>query len=105
MAAVMTFCCKVFDPAFDQLHETAEYAAYARGGEKRAEGLSWMYNFIKAQGERNYGKIYVRFPEAVSMREYLGPSHGPIAEDEAAKRLALQKMSFESPGGSCNPLR
>ena len=81
--------------SFDQLHETAEYAAYARGGEKRAEGLSWLYNFIKAQGERNYGKIYVRFPEAVSMREYLGPSHGPIAADEAAKRLALQKMSFE----------
>jgi glycerol-3-phosphate O-acyltransferase len=81
--------------SFDQLHETAEYAAYARGGEKRPEGLSWMYNFIKAQGERNYGKIYVRFPEAVSMREYLGPSHGDIANDEAAKRLALQKMSFE----------
>ncbi len=81
--------------SFDQLHETAEYAAYARGGEKRPEGLSWMYNFIKAQGERNYGKIYVRFPEAVSMREYLGPSHGEIANDEAAKRLALQKMSFE----------
>ncbi len=81
--------------SFDQLHETAEYAAYARGGEKRPEGLSWMYNFIKAQGERNYGKIYVRFPEAVSMREYLGPSHGQIADDEDAKRLALQKMSFE----------
>ncbi|MGA8328869.1 MAG: glycerol-3-phosphate 1-O-acyltransferase [Mycobacterium sp.] len=81
--------------SFDQLHETAEYAAYARGGEKRAEGFSWLYNFIKAQGERNYGKIYVRFPEAVSMREYLGPAHGPIASDEAAKRLALQKMSFE----------
>ncbi|OBK34059.1 glycerol-3-phosphate acyltransferase [Mycobacterium sp. 1245111.1] len=81
--------------SFDQLHETAEYAAYARGGEKRPEGLSWMYNFIKAQGERNYGKIYVRFPEAVSMREYLGPSHGDMVSDEAAKRLALQKMSFE----------
>src|ERR1700757_193179 len=81
--------------SFDQLHETAEYAQYARGGEKTPEGLWWFYNFIKAQGERNYGKIYVRFPEAVSMREYLGPPHGPIAEDEAAKRLALQKMSFE----------
>ena len=63
--------------SFDQLHETAEYAAYARGGEKTPEGLSWLYNFIKAQGERNYGKIYVRFPEAVSMREYLGEPHGP----------------------------
>ena len=81
--------------SFDQLHETAEYAAYARGGEKTPEGLSWLYNFIKAQGERNYGKIYVRFPEAVSMREYLGEPHGPMTTDEAAKRLALQKMAFE----------
>ena len=81
--------------SFDQLHETAEYAAYARGGEKTPEGLSWLYNFIKAQGERNYGKIYVRFPEAVSMRQYLGPPHGPIAQDKAAKRLAMQKMAIE----------
>ncbi|OBI82289.1 glycerol-3-phosphate 1-O-acyltransferase [Mycobacterium sp. 1245805.9] len=80
---------------FDQLHETAEYAAYARGGEKTPEGIVWLYNFIKAQGERNYGKIYVRFPEAVSMRQYLGPPHGASALDPAAKRLALQKMSFE----------
>jgi len=81
--------------SFDQLHETAEYAAYARGGEKTPESLSWLYNFIKAQGDRNYGKIYVRFPEAVSMREYLGEPHGHMAEDEAAKRLAMQKMAFE----------
>src|SRR6201997_1217125 len=81
--------------SFDQLHETAEYAAYARGGEKTPEGLSWLYNFIKAQGERNYGKIYVRFPEAVPMRECLGEPRGPMPKDEAAKRLALQKMAFE----------
>ncbi len=81
--------------SFDQLHETAEYASYARGGEKAPEGLSWLYNFIKAQGERNYGKIYVRFPEAVSMRQYLGPPDGPIGADHDAKRLAMQKMAFE----------
>jgi glycerol-3-phosphate O-acyltransferase len=81
--------------SFDQLHEIAEYAAYARGAEKKPEGFSWLYNFIKAQGERNYGKIYVRFPEAVSMRQYLGPPGGLMSHDQAAKRLALQKMSFE----------
>ncbi len=81
--------------SFDQLHETAEYAAYARGGEKTPEGVVWLYNFIKAQGERNYGKIYVRFPQAVSMRQYLGAPGGPLAHDPDAKRLALQKMSFE----------
>jgi glycerol-3-phosphate O-acyltransferase len=81
--------------SFDQLHEIAEYAAYARGGEKTPEGVGWLYHFIRAQGERNYGKIYVRFPEAVSMRQYLGPAHGPLTHDQDAKRLALQKMSFE----------
>ena len=81
--------------SFDQLHETAEYAAYARGGEKIPEGAEWLFNFIKAQGERNYGKIYVRFPEAVSMRQYLGEPGGETAVDEAAKRLAMQKMAIE----------
>ena len=81
--------------SFDQLHETTEYAAYARGGEKTPEGASWLYNFIKAQGDRNFGKIYVRFPNAVSMRQYLGEPHGEMASDEAAKRLAMQKMAFE----------
>ncbi len=81
--------------SFDQLHETTEYAAYAKGGEKVPEGAEWLFNFIKAQGERNYGKIYVRFPEAVSMRQYLGDPGGPIAGDQAAKRLAMQKMAFE----------
>jgi glycerol-3-phosphate O-acyltransferase len=81
--------------SFDQLHETAEYAAYARGGEKTPEGVGWLYNFIKAQGERNFGKIYVRFPEAVSMAQYLGEPGGEMADDEDAKRLAMQKMAFE----------
>jgi glycerol-3-phosphate O-acyltransferase len=81
--------------SFDQLHEISEYADYARGGEKTPEGLSWLYNYIKAQGERSYGKIYVRFPEAVSMRQYLGEPGGPVATDESAKRLAMQKMAFE----------
>jgi glycerol-3-phosphate O-acyltransferase len=81
--------------SFDQLHETAEYAEYARGGDKTPEGIGWLYNFIKAQGERNYGKIYVRFPEAVSMRQYLGAPSDPVTRDQGAKRLALQKMSFE----------
>ena len=89
--------------SFDQLHETAEYAAYARGGEKTPEGLSWLYNFIKAQGERNYGKIYVRFPEAVSMREYLGEPHGPMTTDEAAKRLAHAEDGVR--GGLADPAR
>jgi glycerol-3-phosphate O-acyltransferase len=81
--------------SFDQLHETREYANYARGGEKTPEGAKWLYTFIKAQGERNFGKIYVRFPEAVSMRQYLGRPGGEMSTDADAKRLAMQKMAFE----------
>lgn len=81
--------------SFDQLHETAEYADYARGGEKTPEGFGWLYNFIKAQGERNFGRIYVRFPEPVSMRQYLGEPHSELVDDDSARRLALQKMAFE----------
>ncbi|MGK2880808.1 MAG: glycerol-3-phosphate 1-O-acyltransferase [Mycobacterium sp.] len=81
--------------SFDQLHETREYAAYARGGEKTPEGAKWLYKFIKAQGERNFGKIYVRFPEAVSMRQHLGLAHGELFENSDAKRLSLHKMAFE----------
>jgi len=81
---------------FDQLHEIAEYADYARGGTKKPEGFGWMYGFIKAQGARHYGKIYVRFGEPVPMSSFLGPAGGDgPALDPAARRLALQKMAFE----------
>jgi glycerol-3-phosphate O-acyltransferase len=80
---------------FDQLHEIAEYAEYARGGAKKPEGFGWLYGFIKAQGARHYGKVYVRFGEPVSLRAFLGPPTGPVATDPAARRLALQKTAFE----------
>ena len=80
---------------FDQLHEIAEYADYARGGAKKPEGFGWLYGFVKAQGARHYGKIYVRFGEPVSLSSFLGPPGGPVALDPAAQRLALQKTAFE----------
>ena len=80
---------------FDQLHEIAEYAEYARGGVKKPEGFGWLYGFIKAQGARQYGKIYVRFGEPVALSSFLGPRGGPIAADPAARRLALAKTAFE----------
>ena len=81
--------------SFDQLNEIAEYADYARGGVKKPEGFGWLYGFIKAQGARHYGKIYVRFGEPVPMSMFLGPADGPVARDPAARRLALQKTAFE----------
>ena len=80
---------------FDQLHEIAEYADYARGGQKRPEGFGWLYRFVKAQGARHYGQIYVRFGEPVSLRAFLGPPGGRTATDPAARKLGLQKTAFE----------
>ena len=80
---------------FDQLHEIAEYADYARGGTKKPEGFGWLYRFVKAQGARHYGKVYVRFGEPVALSSFLGPPGGPVALDPAARRLALQKTAFE----------
>jgi glycerol-3-phosphate O-acyltransferase len=80
---------------FDQLNEIAEYADYARGGQKKPEGFGWLYGFIKAQGARHYGKIYVRFGEPVPLSAFLGPPGGSIAADPAARRLALRKTAFE----------
>ncbi len=80
---------------FDQLHEITEYARYARGGQKKPEGFGWLYGFVKAQGARHYGKLYVRFGEPVSLSAFLGPPDGETATDPAARRLALQKTAFE----------
>ena len=80
---------------FDQLNEIAEYADYARGGVKKPEGFGWLYGFIKAQGARHYGKIYVRFGEPLAISSFLGPVGGAVAADPAARRLALQKTAFE----------
>jgi glycerol-3-phosphate O-acyltransferase len=80
---------------FDQLHEITEYARYARGGQKKPEGFGWLYGFVKAQGARHYGKLYVRFGEPVSLSAFLGPPDGEVAADPAARRLALQKTAFE----------
>src|SRR5260370_36686784 len=76
----------------------AGYADYARGGTKKPEGFGWLYGFIKAQGARHYGKVYVRFGEPVSLREFLEPVSGPVALDPAGRRLALPKTAFEAAG-------
>jgi glycerol-3-phosphate O-acyltransferase len=85
---------------FDQLHEISEYADYAKGGTKKPDGFGWLYGFIKAQGARHYGKVYVRFDEPLLLSSCLGPVDGVVARDpagadQAGRRLALQKTAFE----------
>jgi glycerol-3-phosphate O-acyltransferase len=84
--------------SFDQLYEISEYADYARGAEKKPEGVGWLVKFTRDQGRRHFGRIYVRYGEPVSMRHFLGANDGPGASelsDDPKARLALQKMAFE----------
>jgi glycerol-3-phosphate O-acyltransferase len=75
--------------AYDQLQEVNEFAREAQGGSKSAESIGWLVRAFREQRGR-YGKIYVRVAEPLSLREALGP-----AGDEAAERLALQKVGIE----------
>ena len=85
---------------FDQLHEIIRVRRLRRGGTKKPEGFGWLYGFIKAQGARHYGKVYVRFGEPLLLSSFLGPvggavAHDPAGADQAGRRLALQKTAFE----------
>ena len=82
--------------SFDQLHETAEYAGLRRAAvRRRPRACPGSTTSSRRRASATTARSHVRFPEAVSMREYLGEPHGPMTTDEAAKRLAMQKMAFE----------
>lgn len=81
--------------SFDQLDEIEEYATYAQGGAKKAESVGWLVDYLRSQSKRHFGKAYLRFPEPVSMRQFLGDPDGEIAQDPAKRRLAMSKMAFE----------
>ncbi len=80
---------------FDQLHEIEEYAAYASGASKKKEGLRWVFDYVRDQGSRHFGRAYIRFAEPVHLRDHLGPPGGEIARDPDKRHLALQKLAFE----------
>lgn len=81
--------------SFDQLHEIKEYAKYAAGEAKKKENLRWVIGYIRDQGARHFGKAYIRYPEPVSLRAYMGPPDGEIALDPEKRQAALQKVTFE----------
>ncbi|MBP2367056.1 glycerol-3-phosphate 1-O-acyltransferase [Pseudonocardia parietis] len=71
--------------AYDQLHEVGAMAAEQRGGEKKAEGLGWLYHYFREQS-RHIGTAQVRIAEPVSLRDALAE-----AGDGSAQ---LEKVAF-----------
>jgi glycerol-3-phosphate O-acyltransferase len=76
--------------AYDQISEVGDYAAEQRGAPKQREGIGWLYRFLKGLGRR-YGNIDLRFGEALSLRESLGPASADRKQDD----LQVPKLAFE----------
>lgn len=80
--------------SYEHLQEVSSMAAEQRGTAKRREGLGWLARYARDQ-RRPAGDAVVRFGPPVDMRSRL-PEHPPASpEDEAAQRLALNKLAFE----------
>jgi glycerol-3-phosphate O-acyltransferase len=79
---------------YEHLHEVTSMAAEQRGAQKQREGLGWLARYARDQ-RRAAGDAVVRFGPPVAMRGRL-PAHPPgTGEEEAAQRLALNKLAFE----------
>lgn len=80
--------------AYDQLRESQEYAAQARGEAKAPETLGWLLRFVRGQRGR-FGRIYVRFGEPLSLRAALGsPAMLPPPDSPQMNRV-LRSLAFE----------
>lgn len=70
---------------YDQLHEIAAMARESAGGKKKAEDVTWLLKYAKAQ--RTYlGEARVRFGEPFSLRTAMSE----VADDPAG----LEKIAF-----------
>jgi glycerol-3-phosphate O-acyltransferase len=79
---------------YEHLHEVSSMAAEQRGAAKQREGLGWLARYVRDQ-RRSAGDAVVRFGSPVHLRSHL-PENPPVTpEDEAAQRLALNKLAFE----------
>ena len=77
---------------YDQLYEVGAMADEARGAEKKAESLSWLVGYVRAQGSQR-GKVHLAFGEPVSLADSLGPATAPAFPRAAAARV--QKVALE----------
>src|SRR5437763_10741311 len=80
--------------AYDQIQDVAGYAAEERGGTKQPESFGWFLRFVRAL-RRQYGEIYIRFGEPLSLARALGPPDPGAEPDPDEQSLGLQKLAFE----------
>jgi glycerol-3-phosphate O-acyltransferase len=74
---------------YDQLHEVGLMASEEAGQAKSKEGIRWLIDYARVQ-QKWIGKAYVRFGQAMSLRQALGH-----ATEGDGGRWAVQKVAFE----------
>ncbi|MGA7689199.1 MAG: 1-acyl-sn-glycerol-3-phosphate acyltransferase [Jiangellales bacterium] len=77
---------------YDQQHEVGLIAEEESGGVKPPEGVRWLVDYARAQGNRR-GAAHVRFAEAVSLREVLADARAAAGTDDV--RAAVPRVAFE----------
>jgi glycerol-3-phosphate O-acyltransferase len=79
---------------YDQISDVGDYAAEQRGAAKEKESFSWFVRIIRRMGSQ-YGRVFIRFGEPVSVAKALGPSNPEAEPHPDDHELALQKLAFE----------
>lgn len=77
---------------YDQQHEVGLIAEEESGGVKPPEGVRWLVDYARAQGNRR-GAVHVRFAEPVSLREVLADARAAAGSDDV--RAAVPRVAFE----------
>jgi glycerol-3-phosphate O-acyltransferase len=72
---------------YDRLAEVAEMTAESRGAAKQREGVRWMVNYLRQQGDQQ-GEVHVRIGEPLGLR-------GALAEAGDDRSRAMSKVAFE----------
>ena len=75
--------------SYGQLYEAGAMAAEARGAAKKAESLSWLVGYVRAQGSQQ-GQVHLAFGEPLSLAGALGSDCATLPPAEL--RRAVQKI-------------
>jgi len=86
--------------SYDRLLEEQSYLEELEGKEKQKESL-WQFLGARRLLKRKYGKIYIRFGEPFSLKDYLGEkeAHGEELQQEMAFHLvkSINKVTLVTP--------
>ena len=80
--------------AYDQIQDVGEYVAEQRGGVKETESFRWFLRMVRRL-RHDYGDIYIRFGEPLSLNRFLGPPAAAADSDPDEYHLQVQKVAFE----------